>query len=232
MLNAVSRAAIMASGSGPFMWRHIESFVVSKGAKEDFVRRVRALRDLGLLEPDLLLLWSDWFHIDDRPGGLAEMQNLIQEDFGGIGMVYQREDLIKRLDHILEPLASSLVPIEDLVPAGNAIQSVKERYEELRRLLLEVDGEAVKILSRTSPWLIRFGLLTPGDVYRVSLNLHVRSTSPVPITSRLEGLALFSTSNNFAILALIVIDIVAFHHTLAVASVSPSPKAKLVGGET
>ena len=112
----------------------------SSGAGGDVIRRVRGLGDLGILKSYLLLLWSEWFHIDSRSGGLEEMQISIQEDFSGIGMGCHREDLIKRLDHILEQLNRSGVT-----------QLPKEQYGELRKLLLEVDREAANTLSRTSP---------------------------------------------------------------------------------
>jgi len=56
------------------------------GARGDAVCHVRALGDLGILKSYLLLLWSEWFHIDSWSGGFDEMQISIQEDFGGIGM--------------------------------------------------------------------------------------------------------------------------------------------------
>ena len=103
MLNAVSHA-VMASDSGAFMWHRIKPSIVSKEAKGDVVRWAREFGDLGVLKSYFLLLWSEWFHIDSWSGGLTEMQISIQEDFGGIGMGCHREDLIKRLDHVLGQL--------------------------------------------------------------------------------------------------------------------------------
>ena len=74
------------------------------GAGGDVIRRVLALGDLRLLKSYLLLLWSEWFHIDSLSGGLDEIQISIREDFSGMGMGCHREGLIKRLDHILEQL--------------------------------------------------------------------------------------------------------------------------------
>jgi hypothetical protein len=47
-------------------------------------------------------VWSEWDCLYDS--GLDEMQASIREDFGGIGMGHHREDLIKRLDHVLGQL--------------------------------------------------------------------------------------------------------------------------------
>ena len=177
MLNVVLGAA-MASDPREFMWHHIKPFMVSKEAKGDVVHRVRALGDLGLLKSYLLFLWSGsgWSHTDDWSGGLAEMQISIQEDFSGIGTGYHRDDLIKWLDHILEQINSA-------GPDDITIQPAKERYGELRRLLLEVDGEAVKIFSHMPPWLIiHVDLLTPTNVYRISPDIHVQSAPPMLIT--------------------------------------------------
>ena len=188
MLKAVSRAAIV-SDSGAFMWHHIKPFIVSRETKGDVVCQVRALGDIGVLKSYLLLLWSEWYHIDYWSGGLAEMRASIREDFGGIGMGHHRGDLIEQLDYFLEQLNSRWVIYAAIIEGPvNTIQSTKELYEELKRLLLEVDGEAMKTLYRMPLWLICFGLLTPVDIYRVSLNLHVLSTSPVPIATYLGSL--------------------------------------------
>ena len=150
------------------------------GAQGDVVRRVRALGDVGILKSYLLLVWSGWGIIRDRSENFAKMETSIQEDFGGIGMGCHRENLIKRLDHVLELLGHD--KFRNIRDHGQ-VQLVKEKYSRLKRVLLEVDGVAVRILARTPLMLILFGLLTPSDAYRISLNLHVRSASPVPIIS-------------------------------------------------
>ena len=109
------------------------------------VREVRALGDTMVLRSYLLLLWSQWDDIDYEHEDFIEMQIAIRESFSGIGMWRYREDLIQCLDEVLEGLERIDCP-EEL------------EYGELRRLLLEVDGRAEKILTGTPPWLIHFGL--------------------------------------------------------------------------
>ena len=160
-------------------------------APGDVIRRVRALGDIGILKSYLVLVLSEWDSLADRCGNFAEIETSIQEDFSGIGMGCHREDLIKRLDDILERLdhPPGCDEIWDISadPTGgrnpDEIQTTKERYGELKQLLLEVGGEAVKILARTSLRLILFGLLTPADTCRISLNLRVRSAPPISMIS-------------------------------------------------
>jgi len=128
----------------------------SKGSTVDVVRKVRGLRDIETLKSYLLLVWSEWDSV--CPKGLIEMLTLIKEDFSGIAMGRHREDLIERLDHLLERLA-------DRRP-GHAvgqhahhlwyprIQRAKGQYVRLKEILLETDRKATEILTRTSSRLI------------------------------------------------------------------------------
>ena len=186
-----------------------------KGVEGDAVRRVRGLGDIGVLKSYLLLVWSELIQIDDRSGGLAEMQKSIREGFCGLWVGPQREDLMKRLDHVLERLGASHAKEDGILtliranpgPDPSVIQYVQhqvddirmvmERYGELKRVLLEVDREAVAILTRTPPRLIPFSLLTPADAYRIPLNLRVRSASSVTIISHPKGLPLPPITNHF-----------------------------------
>ena len=124
----------------------------SSGTKGDVVRHVRSLGDIEILKSYFLLVWSEWGTIR-QDGGLTEMQISIREDFSGIGMGSHREDLIKRLDYILEQLDRGLGYFEPHAPIiyEQDIRRVKEQYTELKEALLEVDGEAVDILTRTFP---------------------------------------------------------------------------------
>ena len=132
----------------------------SVGTHGDVVYRVRALGDVGILKSYLLLVWSEWNWI--WSAGLDEMHSSIREEFSGIGMRCYREDLIKRLDHILGQLDRGLGHLQQHKPRidEDGIETAKEDYGELKRVLLEVDGEAMNILTRTPPRLILFGLLT------------------------------------------------------------------------
>ena len=167
-------------------------------AQGDDIRRVRALEDIGILKSYLLLVWSEWGGLGDWCENFAEMEISIQEDFSGIEMGWHREDLIKRLDVILEQLDHlGGDEIEDISTEHTGdrdpdeIQTAKERYGKLRNVLLEVDGEAVKILARKHLRLIIFGLLTPVDICRISLNLCVRPASPVSIVLHRGKVVLF-----------------------------------------
>ena len=110
------------------------------------VREVRALGDAGVLRSYLLLLWSKGTYIEYRHEDLAEMQISIWEGFGGIGMWRIREYLIERLDRFRWK------------PAERRWQAA-EQCGELKRLFLEADEAAEKILTRMPPWSIHSGLL-------------------------------------------------------------------------
>ena len=126
------------------------------------------------------------------------MQVSIREDFSGIGMWRHREDLIKRVDHILERLDRGLGYLARHKPDFRRfnIYLAEGQYEELKRVLLEVDRPAMNILTRTPLELIFFGLLILVDTHRISLDLHVRSASPVSIISHLSNLALPPPTNH------------------------------------
>ena len=87
--------------------------------------------------------------------GLVEMHISILEDFSGVGIGHHRENLINRLDYVLGELDQGLEYLEQHKQNVNEdyIQTAKEQYGGLRRLLLEVDREAMKTLTRMSPGL-------------------------------------------------------------------------------
>jgi len=128
----------------------------SEGTKGDVVRHVRALGDIEVLKSYLLLVWSEWDPISSRSGGLAEMQVAIREGFSGIGMGRDREELIERLDHVLGQLDRGLLGERRPSLGEDEIQRAKEQYEELKKVLLEVDSETMDVLARTPPSLIPF----------------------------------------------------------------------------
>jgi len=122
----------------------------SVGTTDHVVRTVRGLRDVEILQSYLLLVWSEWNGM--YSGGLTEMCASIKEDLGGIEMGRHREVLIKRLDHVLEQLDMGPGHLEQQNPYldRNHIPAARERYQELKRILLGVDREALDILTRTS----------------------------------------------------------------------------------
>lgn len=168
----------------------------SWGSKRAVVCQVRALGDIEVLKAYLLLIWSEWDcisalgwdfvaslqqHIPTRQSGLTEMQASLREDFSGIRMGHHRKDLIDRLDHILEQLDRGLGHLEQHKPGVNEcyIKMAKEEYEGLRRVLLEIEGEAADTLARMFHRLILFHLLIPVVVCRIQFNLHVCSATPM-----------------------------------------------------
>jgi len=117
---------------------------------ESAVREIQQLGDTRLIVSYLHTVWSEWRklgteHWDivgpvpaEHPD-LSVMSRLIREELGGIGAAGYRTDLIRRLDYILLQLDQ-----------GQGEPLAKEDYEELRRELVEVDGEATRILTGTS----------------------------------------------------------------------------------
>ena len=118
-----------------------------EAAEEAAVREVRALGDTRILRSYLLLLWSGDMYIGYRHEDFAEMEISIWESFGGIGMWLYREYLVERLDGYSR-----------WVPTGLMEEEV-EQCSKLKRMVLEVDEAADKILTRTFPWLIHSSLL-------------------------------------------------------------------------
>ena len=160
----------------------------SKGSSGAIVRQVRAFGDAEILTSYMLLVWSEWDRVDDMErdsvggrSGLAEMRVSIMEDFSGVGMGRHREELIVRLDHVLEQLGRGLEYLGQHKPGVDEghVQTAKEQYEGFRKVLLEVDGEAANTLARTSSGLIFLGLLTHTDMCRIPFDIHVRSAALV-----------------------------------------------------
>jgi hypothetical protein len=116
------------------------------GTDRDVVCRVRQLGDLNILKSYLLLVWSEWDALNDS--GFAEMQLSIAEDLGGIGMQYHREDLIKRLNHVLGEVDRGLDHFKQHKSwiKEDDIRMRGDQYRKLREVLLEVDQRAMKHL--------------------------------------------------------------------------------------
>ena len=184
----------------------------SDGSRGGVVCHVRALGDVKILKSYFLLVWSEWNLIDDESGGFAEMQISIHEDFGGIGMGRHREDLIKRLDHVLTRLDVRI----HLTSPDPKIGPAMERYGELKRALEKLDRDATNLLTRASPRLILFGLLTPVDTHRIPLDLRVRLASSISIVSHLGNIALLPLTDREVVCT--VIDSYCNHRVS-----SPSP---------
>ena len=157
-----------------------------EGTQGHVVRRVRGLGDIEILESYFIVVWSEWhpiYHSD----GFSEMRASIREDFGGIGMWRHREVLIKHLDHVLGELDKGLEYLMQQNPRliGGYIPGAREGYERLKEALLEADREALGILTSTLFRLTNlFGLLTPADIHRSPLGIHLRTPSPISVVTR------------------------------------------------
>ena len=145
------------------------------------VRRVRELGDVELLESLFLLVWSEWNSINGPEG----MRASIREDFCGIGMWRHREALIKRLDHVLGELGKGFEHLKQQKPSldKDHIRLARKDYGELQEVLLQVDREALEILTRM-PFIYLFDLLTRTDVHRIPLNIHLCSPPPMSVVAR------------------------------------------------
>ena len=108
------------------------------------VHHVRGLGDLDILKSYFLLIWSEWNELDNS--GFAEMQVSIAEDFGGIGMVYHRVDLIERLDHVLGELGRGLEHLAQyrLGLEEHDVRKRERQYRTLREGLFEAEQKAMK----------------------------------------------------------------------------------------
>ena len=151
------------------------------GTRGSVVRYARTLGD-EIFKSYLLLVWSERYFIDDRSGGLDEMQIAIREVFGGIEKLQHRRELIERLDHVLKQLDEGLRNNLGFTPRADedGVRRTMGQYGELKRVLEEVDGEATNAHPCTPPRLILFSLLTPTDTYRISLDLRVSLPLPCP----------------------------------------------------
>ena len=139
----------------PFLSR--KCLGLSIGTGEGVVHHVRMLGDVEILKSYLLLVWSEWSWI--RDAGFTEMRISIREDFSGIEKRHHREDLIKRLDHVLGQL-NRMLAYNKLSGRRVEESTQQKQYDELKRELLEVDKEA-NTPTRTLSRLLFFDPLTP-----------------------------------------------------------------------
>ena len=110
----------------------------NKGTQPDIVRHVRELRDPELLASYFFLVWSEWNDIRD---GVDEMKIAIERDLRGTEKQHHREELIQRLDHILQELDLQLERLGlylMLQGRPRLINRRKEQYRMLREVLVEV----------------------------------------------------------------------------------------------
>ena len=109
------------------------------------VQAVRALGDIETLTSYLHLVWSECNVIS--PEALEDMCDSIRKDFGGIRVGDHREDLLRRLDYVLEQLDLGLDHLRQHEPSlsEHDIRRMKRGYGRLKEVLLE---------RLTGKWLI------------------------------------------------------------------------------
>ena len=105
-----------------------------RGTRAIVVQTVQKFGDVELITSYLFVVWSGRSH--PFPEGCRTMLCLIREELSGIGAVGHRADLIHQLDHVLSRLGPGFYN--------------KQRYEEFRAALLEVDEEATRTLTGVS----------------------------------------------------------------------------------
>ena len=161
----------------------------SWGTRGGVVRRVRELGDVEILESYFLLVWSEWDSI--RRDGFGEIRTSIRADLGGIGKWRHREVLIERLDHVLGQLDMGLAHLRTQNPELGKyhIQTAWHGYRVLKEVLLDMNREALEILTRT-PFIQSLNFLTPADVHRFPLDVRLRTPSPVSLVAHPQHLPL------------------------------------------
>ena len=120
----------------------------SIGTKTHAADWIGALGDTKTFTSYLLLIWSEWDTIGSPkldPAGsaqcLSEMQWVISWYLRGPETQGHREELVKRLDHILKQLDEGLVYLRlyKLWIEEDDVQWAKAQYGELREVLLGMD---------------------------------------------------------------------------------------------
>ena len=115
------------------------------GNSRTVIRVVRELRDVNLTVSYLLIVWSEWGHL--QPDVFLAMRRLIREELSGIGLAGYRVDLIERLKYVVFRISQgwNIHPIDN--DSSDNLAERMMQYEELKRDLLAVDKNAAKILT-------------------------------------------------------------------------------------
>ena len=111
-------------------------------AGTEVVRTLRKLGDVELVTSCLFIFWSgadSLPHLESQ-----EITNFIREDLGGIEAAVYRADLIRQLHNLVPQLWGS----------------EGQQHTRFRKVLLEVDEEAIKTLTGTSCRVATLFLLT------------------------------------------------------------------------
>ena len=139
-----------------FLWHRAEPFITGGVT----VRSVRQLKDITVIKSYLLLLWSERWPL--RPDGFSEIHASVCEDFSGIGMGYDRMDLIRMLDRFLEQLDNE---------QGSPGQEMKDQYCSLKVALVEEEKRALDTLTGTHSRVI-----FPFDIFTLMTHTETHLT--------------------------------------------------------
>ena len=158
-------------------------FGYAAGTKAETVEKVQGLKDIEVLKSHFHVVWSEW-NLSMIYGGLIRLKNMdavLHKEFSGIGMGHHRADLIQRLDHILGELDQGLDHLQQHKPNFDAddIQRMKNKYGELKNILLEMNVKAITRMS--DPMVLLLCTLIHMDVYRILCNIYVCTSSPMSI---------------------------------------------------
>ena len=185
------------------------------------IKAAQILKDVEVLKPYLLLVWSEWNGLLSKSSdsikssclspqpklshamtcSFCMMRFSIREIFGGVRMGHHRADLIHRLDHVLAQLRRGPRYLKEHNPKFDAdgLQQIKHQYRMLRETLLETNQNAV---SR-KPQLMNMPLcmLTPTpDVHRIPHTVHVCTPSSMSVVPCLECSILLLSASSISLL--------------------------------
>ena len=151
-------------------------------------KAVRKLKDIEITKSYFLLVWSEWGYLTDD--AFNESCASIYEDFSETWGGWHQAKLIQHLDHILTQLDHGLEHLQQCNPNldGSDLQTMNDQYRKLKDILLEA-ATGVSYLTIMLPYM-----LTQVDMCRISYNIHVCTSTPMPIVLHLEPSTLPSHS--------------------------------------
>lgn len=109
------------------------------GTTKNVVLKVQQLENVELITSYLFIVWSEWNHF--YSSDCTAMLGMIRGRLGGAGAARYREDLIQRLNHVLSQLDRGweFIRQHNLRYNEADIPKMKQRYEQLREVLMEAD---------------------------------------------------------------------------------------------
>ena len=163
------------------------------GADPEVIHHVQRLGDIELLKSHFLLVWSEWeYHNSDSLTETAEI--VIRKEFCGIGVWRHRKDLTERLDQVLSQLDRGLEYLKQYNPQlrEENVTRAKQQYGQLKKALVELDGQAVETLSRTSSNLFNFNINADDCVQNPPPDRLLCPAASFPVISHLYRVGVFA----------------------------------------